>query len=257
MSRVLYSTTEIYEWLMSKAGNSLTDQFPQKVNVIIYVRHAIVDLATDGQPISNTVNHFFGGSITYLSGKYSFICQPIDYTSDFSMKFVRLGWWFLLLKIAEFTDTIFFVLRKKYSQISALHVVHHSLVAWGVWIGLKFGAGGHNAFFPFINCGVHMIMYTYYCLSALGPKVRKYLWWKKYLTILQMVQFVVVIIHACIPLFIDCGFNPMFAYLLIAHAVLFYIMFYNFYTNAYSSKKSVLESNYTNNNSYDSDCHSK
>ena len=30
---------------------------------------------------------------------------------------------------------------------------------------------------------------SYYCLAALGPKVRKYLWWKRYLTILQMVSF--------------------------------------------------------------------
>lgn len=29
---------------------------------------------------------------------------------------------------------------------------------------------------------------SYYCLAALGPKVRKYLWWKRYLTILQMVS---------------------------------------------------------------------
>ena len=32
---------------------------------------------------------------------------------------------------------------------------------------------------------------SYYCLAALGPKVRKYLWWKRYLTILQMVSLFV------------------------------------------------------------------
>lgn len=104
------------------------------------------------------------------------------------MLLLRLGWWFQILKIVELSDTIFFVLRKKFTHISILHVVHHSLVAWGVWIGLKFGGGGHNAFFPLINCAVHMIMYAYYCLAALGPKVRPYLWWKRYLTILQMVS---------------------------------------------------------------------
>jgi hypothetical protein len=30
-------------------------------------------------------------------------------------------------------------------------------------------------------------MYTYYALSAMGPKVQKYLWWKKYLTQFQLV----------------------------------------------------------------------
>lgn len=38
-----------------------------------------------------------------------------------------------------------------------------------------------------INSFIHIIMYLYYCLSALGPSVQKYLWWKKYLTILQLV----------------------------------------------------------------------
>ena len=30
-------------------------------------------------------------------------------------------------------------------------------------------------------------MYGYYGLAALGPHMQKYLWWKKYLTIIQMV----------------------------------------------------------------------
>ena len=139
-------------------------------------------------------------------------------------------------------------MRKKFSHISALHVIHHSLVAWGVWVGMKFGAGGHNAFFPFINCGVHTIMYSYYCLAALGPNVRKYLWWKRYLTIVQMVQFVVALIHACIPLFVECGYHPGFAYALIAHALLFWVMFYNFYQKNYKPNDNNI--NINNNNDF-------
>ncbi len=39
----------------------------------------------------------------------------------------------------------------------------------------------------FLNSFVHVVMYTYYALSAMGPKVQKYLWWKKYLTQFQLV----------------------------------------------------------------------
>ena len=39
-----------------------------------------------------------------------------------------------------------------------------------------------------INCFVHIIMYSYYFLSGLGPSVQKYLWWKKYVTLLQLVS---------------------------------------------------------------------
>jgi hypothetical protein len=38
-----------------------------------------------------------------------------------------------------------------------------------------------------INSFLHIIMYTYYLFAAMGPRFQKYLWWKKYLTVLQMV----------------------------------------------------------------------
>jgi hypothetical protein len=41
-----------------------------------------------------------------------------------------------------------------------------------------------------INSFVHVLMYSYYGLAALGPKVQKYLWWKKYLTWIQLVNIV-------------------------------------------------------------------
>lgn len=49
-------------------------------------------------------------------------------------------------------------------------------------------AGGHSTFFGFLNTFVHIIMYSYYMLAALGPHMQKYLWWKKYVTTLQMVS---------------------------------------------------------------------
>jgi len=39
-----------------------------------------------------------------------------------------------------------------------------------------------------INSSVHVLMYTYYGLSALGPHMQEYLWWKKYLTRIQLVS---------------------------------------------------------------------
>lgn len=38
-----------------------------------------------------------------------------------------------------------------------------------------------------INSSIHVLMYGYYGLAALGPQMQRYLWWKKYLTIIQMV----------------------------------------------------------------------
>jgi hypothetical protein len=50
--------------------------------------------------------------------------------------------------------------------------------------------GGHGTLLGVINSFVHIIMYAYYLLAALGPEVQKYLWWKKYLTTLQIVSIV-------------------------------------------------------------------
>jgi hypothetical protein len=47
------------------------------------------------------------------------------------------------------------------------------------------------ASFPIMpNCLVHVIMYTYYLLTAMGPKWQKLIAkYKKYLTVIQMVSF--------------------------------------------------------------------
>lgn len=105
---------------------------------------------------------------------------------------------------------VFFVLRKKNSHISTLHVIHHGVMPMSVWFGVKFTPGkislfcrdwlfnwsvlgGHSTFFGFLNTFVHIVMYTYYLLAAFGPHMQKYLWWKKYLTTLQMVNTTVVL----------------------------------------------------------------
>lgn len=44
-----------------------------------------------------------------------------------------------------------------------------------------------------INCFVHIWMYMYYGLAALGPEVQRYLWWKKYITKMQLVIFYTIL----------------------------------------------------------------
>jgi len=150
------------------------------------------------------------------------------------MRKLLLGWLFFITKFIEFADTIFFILRKKTRQLTALHVIHHALVPILVWIGYKFVPGGANAFFPLINSLVHTIMYTYYALSTLGPAIQPYLWWKKYLTKIQMIQFVLIIINSLRLLFLPhCQFPKAFIYLNAFNGLLFLIMFTSFYRRAY------------------------
>ena len=52
-----------------------------------------------------------------------------------------LCWWYYISKLTEFADTVFFVIRKKDSQVSLLHLYHHSLTPIETWILVKFLAG--------------------------------------------------------------------------------------------------------------------
>jgi elongation of very long chain fatty acids protein 7 len=80
-------------------------------------------------------------------------------------------------------------------------------------------------------------MYTYYGLAACGPQVQRFLWWKKYLTVFQMIQFVMIFTHAFQLLFYtDCNFPKVFALWIGAHGVLFWFLFSNFYDKAYNGR---------------------
>lgn len=178
------------------------------------------------------------GMSGWFTGFYSYRCQPVDYSNHPStLRMVHACWWYYFSKFTEFFDTIFFVLRKKNDHVSTLHVIHHGCMPMSVWFGVKFTPGGHSTFFGFLNTFVHIIMYTYYLLSALGPHMQRYLWWKKYLTTLQMVQFVLIMVHAFQLLFIECDYPRAFVWWIGMHAVMFFFLFNEFYKQAYLKKQ--------------------
>lgn len=168
---------------------------------------------------------------------YSYKCQPVDYSHHPSaIRMANLCWWYFISKFTEFSDTVFFILRKKESQVTFLHLYHHSLTPIETWICVKFIAGGHGTLGNLINNAVHVIMYTYYMLAAMGPKYQKYLWWKRHLTTLQMVQFFLVFVHSAQALVFDCGYPKLIATLLLLHSSIFFLLFSDFYRTAYAKR---------------------
>ncbi|XP_071172434.1 very long chain fatty acid elongase 7-like isoform X2 [Mytilus edulis] len=171
-------------------------------------------------------------------------CQPVDYSrSPQALRMLNVCWWFYFSKFIELLDTIFFIMRKKFNQVSFLHVFHHAIMPFSWWFGVKFVAGGFGTFHSMLNSFIHLVMYTYYGLAALGPQYQKYLWWKKYMTSMQIIQFILVTIHSVQLLFIDCNYPKFFVYLIGLYAVVFMVMFANFYVQTY--KKSKPKSNGT------------
>ncbi|XP_025085034.1 elongation of very long chain fatty acids protein 4-like isoform X2 [Pomacea canaliculata] len=165
---------------------------------------------------------------------YSYSCQPVSYTYDpREMRVAKALWWFYFSKLVEMLDTIFFILRKKDNQVSFLHVYHHATM-FPIWyIGVKWVAGGQSFFGAMINSFIHVIMYTYYGVSALGPEYQKYLWWKRYLTKLQLLQFFVGMVYAIQGIILECEFPMWMQWAGIVYGITIIALFINFYIQAY------------------------
>lgn len=163
-------------------------------------------------------------------------CIAIDTNrADEEFKYkIFISYLYILSKFVDLLDTIFFVLRKNFHQVTTLHLVHHATVPIICWFFLKYSVSESSAFFPFINSFIHTIMYTYYALSALGPRIRPYLWWKKYLTQLQIIQLLLISVH-CVYLGLnkDCNLPRILFIIGCPQALLFCFMFCKFFVKAY------------------------
>ncbi|GBP40593.1 Elongation of very long chain fatty acids protein 4 [Eumeta japonica] len=89
-----------------------------------------------------------------------------------------------------------------------------------------------------VNSAIHVLMYAYYGLSVFGPAVSRYLWWKKYLTILQLIQFTCALILGVNGIRTGCEFPLWMHYVLIIYMISFIVLFGNFYMKAYIAKGS-------------------
>lgn len=138
----------------------------------------------------------------------------------------------LLSRYFDFFDSIFFVLRKKYEHLNLLHVCHHSSVPIIFWFAVKYSPQPIVIFAGYINLPVHMIMYSYYCLSTF-ESMRKYLWWKKYITTVQIGQFVIDIIHSLHPVYLPQCNYPTMTYVQIGFSIFFLYLFCSFFSRRY------------------------
>ncbi|XP_052753269.1 elongation of very long chain fatty acids protein 7-like [Galleria mellonella] len=183
-----------------------------------------------------------GMSILQDVGYMHVTCQHDDKTER------KLSWaiyLYFLSKLSELLDTIFFVLRKKQNQVSFLHIYHHSIMLWSTWFTLKLEPSYYTTFLGTLNTFVHIIMYTYYGLSAFPP-ITKYLWWKKYITSLQLIQFVMIVIHMVANyITTDCPPSSILSSVILVNGIFFIYLFGDFYKKSYN-KKTIQNDNQLN-----------
>jgi len=131
----------------------------------------------------------YGAYVAYdtaPNGMDDLFCDP----QLFQPKIGVLRFWlyvFWASKIYEFLDTVIIVLRK--SPLIFLHVYHHWITNILAFHSIVFNIP--TAWTACIwNSFVHIPMYLYYLLSVLGYKD---VWFKRYITQIQITQFVCVI----------------------------------------------------------------
>ncbi|KAJ8980923.1 hypothetical protein NQ317_011565 [Molorchus minor] len=116
-------------------------------------------------------------------------CAPVDYSnSPEALDEIHATKVYYFLKLLDLTDTVFFLLRKSYRQITFLHTYHHIGMILTPWIGLRFIPGGHGVWISLINSFVHAMMYSYYLLTAIDERWKKNIELKKFLTQMQIVS---------------------------------------------------------------------
>jgi hypothetical protein len=91
-----------------------------------------------------------------------------------------------MFKFYELLDTVLLCLRGKPTPF--LHTYHHAITAILAWVQMRAQMCVQWVVI-LMNLGVHVVMYTYYGLHALGIHVS----WKQSLTTLQVTQFLIAL----------------------------------------------------------------
>ncbi|KAL9914829.1 very long chain fatty acid elongase 7-like isoform 1-T2 [Glossina fuscipes fuscipes] len=166
-------------------------------------------------------------------------CQ-IDRTDEKLLECLSFGWLYLINKVVDLFDTIFMILRKKNDQITFLHVYHHSIMIYLTWFGIKYmGVREEFGIIITINTAIHVIMYFYYLVAAMGPQYQKYLRWKIYITKIQIGQFLMAPVYIFASVVKGCQISKPYTFWVIIHACIFIYLFVDFYRKAYKKSSGI------------------
>ena len=135
-------------------------------------------------------------------------------------------------KFIELLDTVFMVVRKKTTQVTFLHVWHHSIMSWSWLVVLWYNPGGDAYFGSFMNSLIHVVMYSYYLLTALKLPCP----WKKFVTRLQLGQFVLIFTQGWYAIYL--GSTPVWLTLIQQFVMVnMLVLFGNFYLKNYAAQQ--------------------
>ncbi|XP_023036154.1 elongation of very long chain fatty acids protein F [Drosophila willistoni] len=197
--------------------------------------------------IYNVMQILYNGSLLicglhliFVESPYNLSCTtvlPLDHRLKLMER--TLSYLYYINKLIDLLDTLFFVLRKKDKQITFLHVFHHVFMAVTTFLLIRFyGHGGQVFVTCMLNILIHVVMYSYYYISSQSEHAQQSIWWKKYLTLMQLVQFSIMFSY---NLFLyvqpNCESSDGVSITVCSASLFMFIMFSKFYINTYIRSK--------------------
>lgn len=117
------------------------------------------------------------------------------------------------------------------------------------WAYLKYMPDEQGVVIGALNSFVHIIMYFYYMVAAMGPKYQKYLWWKKYMTWIQLTQFGLMLFYLGMVTALNCKkFHKTLTICFFANVAFLMYLFADFYRKAYKKSSEAKKMKLLDNN---------
>ncbi|KAH9399492.1 Elongation of very long chain fatty acids protein 7 [Tyrophagus putrescentiae] len=145
--------------------------------------------------------------------------SPADRSPE-AMRIVNSFNLYFWTKFVDYFDTFFFILRKKNRQVTTLHIYHHISVPIIGWISSWISP----------------------TMPVLGLLHCPYLWWKKYITQIQLIQFAIIGLYGLCLNLLHSGYPLIYRMMPVSQALIFLVMFGQFYVRSYLSSKQIKKS---------------
>lgn len=179
----------------------------------------------------------------FYTGHFSLGCNPPSIGVELENRvdedrLFHASIFYFWVRTLDLLDTVFFVLAKKQSHVTFLHVYHHVTVVLTLYVYLRSGWSPSIFYVGVINSMVHIVMYSYYFLSTF-PSLSPYLWWKKYLTAMQITQFCVLLLQIMWNIVFNCGYPIIVCQYNLVQVFLFLVLFTKFYIQSYGEPKKI------------------
>nr|QAX90474.1 elongase of very long chain fatty acid [Phenacoccus solenopsis] len=230
MNSLLYpiSILGVYLYFIFLLGPKMMKNLkPFNINKFI-IFYNIIQVIFNAYLCRHTIQYFWDNLNHFRCFKMSYLTPEEAYWARI------VNWLFVINKMLDLLDTVFFVLKKKQSHVTFLHVYHHIMTFFLGWSAAKYSPGGQQVVIGVLNSFVHTVMYSYYLLSLFDRFKFITSIIKKRITQMQITQFIIAGVHIIYgftdP---DCDFPAILVYVGTFQTIVFIILFTNFYRKAY------------------------